>query len=229
MSAAALTAALDSQLSSDFRLGSFRKLRPRLWVSFQNEPIRQVVQFFPVRHYAYMAGWGFALTFCPTLRSDGTLAWKRTEKATRWDLWVDPHDNPGLDLDSYRIAYDGMKWDEFGRMVAVAEPQFDRVKEVCHAALGQAAMLFSSVTSYDDLADRFEEIPSRKSRRFGPDNYVPHGLAWGLTLIAAGKAVDGARRIQVWCERNKVRGDDRVLLASIALAESCSRKPEYMQ
>jgi hypothetical protein len=175
-----------------------------------------------------LAGWGFALSFCPTLRSNDTLAWKRTEKATRWDLWIDPHDNPGLDMSLYEISYSKIWTDEFFRVHDV-EPEFGRVKEVCHAALGEASRLFARVANYADLAELFDEIPSRKSPRFGPENYIPHDLAWGLTLIAAGARRDGEKRIQRWCKRYKIKSDDRILLAAIELAEQYGSKPEYIQ
>jgi len=179
----------------------FERVRPRFWVEGLKRPIRRIFEFQPRKGARYCACWGFSLDFVP-IKKGGRLRWKRTSKTAAFDLCIDPVNRISDVTESWCVsrfifplkAYD---WNKFARIarsaVLAAQPDFAQVKSI------------------EDIVSLFEQRSAMKFRTFQLDNYVQTHLAWGLCLIASGKAGDGERHLEKYCADFSIDRGDRIL------------------
>jgi hypothetical protein len=199
--ASVLAARIDMIVHSELSPLGFERIRPRHWVEGLKPPIRKIFEFQARKTGGYAACWGFSSDFVPIKRA-GRLQWKRTSRAAAFDLCIDPIDQVEEAQDTWYVSrfifpLKSYNWSNLARTVknATSAAQTD----------------LNKVYSVSDIASMFTQRSAMKFRVFSLDNYVQTHLAWGLCLIAIGKAEEGEKHLERYCAEYSVDRNSRLL------------------
>jgi hypothetical protein len=192
----------------------FELVRSRRWVSGPKSAVRRIFEFQTLKGATYSARWGFSLDFVPIVRG-GHLRWKRTSKSAAFDLCIDPVDEFDSVPDSHSLV------NIPGYMVS----GFEDIVRVVAGTTMRARGDFERVDSLDDLVSIFRQRARMRFERFSLDNYVQTHIAWGLALVAIGKAKEGEAHIRLFCEEYDIAQNDAVLCKAQAEAARYAATP----
>jgi len=193
---------IDAAFSPILEFAGFEAVRPRKWVRDVKAPIRELFHIQAIKGGQCSALWGFSLDFVPLFRQS-RFRWHRTNKSCEFDLCIDPIDTSGNvpALCSF-TAYHFL---ERACLEAVA-----------HRAVRKALADFARVDGLSALELLFQERSELQCRRFSFRNYVQVHLAWGLLLIALGRADEAELKLQEFCDTHGADRDHPFLARAIA-------------
>ncbi|HLY54644.1 MAG TPA: hypothetical protein VKS60_03755 [Stellaceae bacterium] len=197
-------------VKADRRFAHFERRAPRQWLDSTALPIRRMFEFQPLKGATYSAVWGFSLDFVPLRRGRRTWRWKRTVRSVELDLCIDPID------DGENVP----RWCSFVYLPGIFEPTPTEVTEAARLSLCAAMKDFDRVHSIEDIVAIFEERAAKQFRRFSLENYIQTHIAWGLALVAVGRADEGRIHINAFCDRFEIARDDRLLRRAEAAAHA---------
>jgi hypothetical protein len=184
----------------------FGSTRPRRWVRGTRAPLREIFEFQALKGGRYSARWGFSLDFVPLWRG-GRLAWKRTDRNAEFDLCIDPIDETGTVPDWCSFADPTAAWRGAAALARAAQ-----------ASVRGALEDFGKASSAADIPRLFEARSGLAFRRFGLDDYAQTHLAWGLSLIAAGRPAEAQPHLARFCGEYGAAPADPILAKAAALA-----------
>lgn len=186
----------------------FAGVRARRWVRSTKPALREIFEIQSLKGERFSARWGFSLDFVP-VRRGGKLRWKKTAASADFDLCIDPIDEAGSVPDWCSFGDPSATWRGAANLARVATE-----------TVAAARKDFDAVSSPQDIARLFERRSTMRFARFGPDSYVQTHLAWGLSLIAAGRPADAEPHIGRFCEAFGVARADPLLVKATAMAEA---------
>jgi hypothetical protein len=210
--ASVLATRIDMVLHAELSPIGFERARPRRWVEGRQGPIRKIFEFQALKGEQYSACWGFSVDFVPSLRG-GRLSWKRTVKAARHDLRIDPIDLEG----------GPHEWCSFSRFIPRTKVyDWDKVSRTVAASVKAAKQDFKKINTIASLVTMFDERSKMKFRRFSLENYSQTHIAWGLCLLAVRNRDEAETHLTRFCETFSIDRNDRILQSAERIAINAS-------
>lgn len=185
----------------------FQRVHDLTWVSESDNHIRRIFEFQAMKGVTFSACWGISIEFVPLTGRKG-LAWKRTAKTAACDLTIDPIDVSGSIPD----------WCSFFH-----NDDDRRIQKVARVSLEAAKADWAKLNSLSEIVACFESRSQMTFERFSLENYTQTHLAWGLALIALGRAAEGQKHLEDYAERTGIAPDHPILAKATAIAGKTAR------
>ena len=169
----------------------FEQVGRRRWVRSAKVPIREGIQINALKGYSFAPFWFVSLDPVPDVTAKGHVRWHRTPASALPDLRLDPMDAPdSYDMDALVVS--GMQTPADAK---------EAIKRSTKLTVALALDWFARVTDLPSLVSLYEEVGSRPTVRFGPDNYPQHRLSFAFVLKATGYDILADQEFTLWTQR----------------------------
>ena len=169
----------------------FEQVGRRRWIRSSKVPIREGIQINAMKGYSFAPFWFVSLDPVPDVTAKGHVRWHRTPGSALPDLRVDPMDAPDeFDIDVLVVS--GMQTPDDAK---------EAIRHSTKMTVRLALDWFARVVDLPSLVSLYEEVASRPTIRFGPDNYPQHRLSFAFVLKATGYDVLAEQEFTLWTQR----------------------------